>query len=120
MNILEYLTHLLKDRNLQYRITHTATQFRYKNHTEDKYKLAMELDYHLNSLRQDIARLQIAIDLVSDLEFLYTRLQHTRLDDMYLVDAFTISQDDYEALMLEGCDNSKYHTWDDKMELEAR
>ena len=119
MNILEYLKHLLKDRNTQYRLTYTATQFRYKNHTEDKFKLAMETDYHLNCIKQDISRLQIAIDLVSDLEFLYTRLQHTRLDDMYLVDAFSISQDDHEALMLEGCSNEKYHGWDDKMELEA-
>ena len=117
MNILEYLTHLLKDRNLQYRITHTATQFRYKNHTEDKYKLAMELDYHLNCIKQDIARLQIAIDLLNEYpESAYPRLRNRSLDANNLEKAVFISKEDHEALMLEGCSNEKYRIWD---ELEA-
>ena len=119
MNLIDYLKKLLKDQTFLYRITYTSTQFRYRNYAEDKFKLAIEIDYHLNNIRQDIARLQIAIELVSDLEFLYTRLQHTRLDDMYLVDSFSVSKDDHEALMLEGCSNNdheKYRTWE---ELEA-
>ena len=107
MNLIEYLKQLLKDRTFFYRIRYKSTTFRYSNYAEDKFKLAMELDYHLNNIRQDIARLQIAIELVSDLEFLYTRLQHTRLDDVYLVDSFHISKDDHEALMLEGCEVAK-------------
>ncbi|MCY4489864.1 MAG: hypothetical protein OXC46_00175 [Thaumarchaeota archaeon] len=104
MNLIDYLKKLLKDQTFLYRITYTSTQFRYRHHDKDKFKLAMELDYHLNNIRQDIARLQIAIELVSDLEFLYTRLQHTRLDDIFLTDSFSVSKDDHEALMLEGCE----------------
>ena len=113
MNVISRLEDILKDRMMQYRLTLMAADFRYKRHTEDKYKLCVETDYHLNEIKKDIAVLQMSIDILKKHVDSYTA--GLDIEAAPLIDNY-----DHEALMLEGCDNSKYAGWDDKMELEAR